>query len=173
MKRMLVVKVDRCLGCKSCEIACAVEHSAFRELFQAVREKPAPRPRVLVGQGEGFAVPLQCRQCEDAPCVTICPTNALRRTSPESPVILESKLCIGCTWCVLACPFGVITLDARSRTIIKCDQCFERVEQGKLPACVEACPARALEFKDIDAVTAEKRQACLLQIERAAAGDAA
>ena len=168
MKRMLVVKADRCLGCKSCEIACAVEHSASRELFQAIREEIVPRTRVHVGQGEGFAVPLQCRQCEDAPCVTVCPTAALYRANADSPVILNHDLCIGCTWCVLACPFGVITLDAQSGVIVKCDQCFERVERGILPACVTGCPTRALEFESVEEVTAGKRSAYLLQIERSA-----
>jgi len=172
MKRILVVKVDKCLGCKSCEIACAVEHSASKNLFEAIHEKNKPRSRVHVGQGDGFAVPLQCRQCEDAPCVAICPTKALNRTNPESPVMVDMDLCIGCTWCVLACPFGVITMDDSSKAIIKCDQCFERVAQGKLPACVEGCPSGALEYKDLDKVSAEKRQACLLQIERSTVGDA-
>jgi len=73
---------------------------------------------------------------------------------------------------VLACPFGVITLDAKGRTIIKCDQCFERVEHGELPACVSACPTGALQFKPLEDVVAEKREACLLQIERSLSGDA-
>lgn len=170
---MLVVKVDRCLGCKSCEIACAVEHSASRDLFQAIHETPRPLTRVHVGQGAGFAVPLQCRQCEDAPCMTVCPTQALYRANADSPVVLDQDRCIGCTWCVLACPFGVITLDDKSRAIVKCDQCFARVEAGKLPACVEGCPARALQFKTIEEVNADKRRAYLVQIEQAAAGDKA
>ena len=85
---MLVVKVDRCLGCKSCELACAVEHSASRDLYEAIHETPGPRARVRVSQGTTFAIPLQCRQCGDAPCVAICPTNALHRADEESPVFI-------------------------------------------------------------------------------------
>ena len=164
MKGMIVVKAHRCLGCKSCEIACAVEHSKSRDLYQAICESPAPSSRVDVAQGEGFVVPLQCRQCEDAPCAAVCPTNALSRADLGSPIVLDHDLCIGCQWCVLACPFGVITLDKDSRTIIKCDQCFERLKRGKLPACVSACPTAALEFKTMDEVVAEKRDAYLLHI---------
>lgn len=166
MLSMLVVKVDRCLGCKSCELACAVEHSASKDLYEAIKESPAPRSRVSVGQGEGFAVPLQCRQCESAPCVAICPTRALARTSPETPVMLDHDACIGCKWCILACPFGVITLDERGRTIVKCDQCFERVQRGELPACVQACPTGALLYETLDEILAGKREASLVQIRR-------
>jgi len=169
MKQTLVVKVDRCLGCKSCEIACAVEHSNSRDLFEAVRERPAPQTRVCVVQGETFAAPLQCRQCEDAPCVAICPTHALHRNA-EAPVMLDRELCIGCMWCVVACPFGVITLDRSGGAVIKCDQCFERAERGEVPACVEACPSGALELEDLDAVATGKQKAFLVQIERSLSG---
>jgi len=169
MKQMLVVKIDRCLGCKSCEIACAVEHSTSRDLFEAVKELPAPQTRVRVVQGETFAAPLQCRQCEDAPCVAICPTKALHRGAGE-PVILDKELCIGCTWCVVACPFGVITLDRRGGAVVKCDQCFARAERGEVPACVEACPSGALEIEELEAVAAGKQQAFLVQIERSLTG---
>jgi len=164
MKGMIVVKAAQCLGCKTCEIACAVEHSASRELFDAIREDPAPASRVDVQQGEGFVVPLQCRQCENAPCVAICPTHALHREDPDSPVLLEHDRCIGCKWCVLACPFGVIRLDSRQRAIIKCDQCIERLRRGELPACVSSCPTGALEFKSQEEVVKDKREAYLVQI---------
>lgn len=164
MKGMIVIKAAQCVGCKSCEIACAVEHSASQELFAAIRENPAPVPRVGVQQGEGFVVPLQCRQCENAPCATVCPTHALHREESDSPVLLEHELCIGCKWCVLACPFGVITLDSRHHAIIKCDQCFERLQRGEQPACVVACPTGALEFTSQAEVVAEKRKAYLVQI---------
>ena len=166
MKSMIVVRVDRCVGCKSCEMACAVRHSASKELYQAIRERPSPRARVSVEQGEGFAVPLQCRQCEDAPCMAICPSAALHRADKDSPVVIDHERCIGCKWCIMACPFGVICLDSESRTVIKCDQCFEQVERGELPACVSACPTGALELRTLDEVVAGKRRASLVQITR-------
>ncbi len=168
MKGAIVVKVDRCLGCKTCELACAVEHSQSKNLEEAILESPSPTSRVSVEQGEGFAVPLQCRQCEDAPCIAVCPTHALHRTDRDNPVIIDHDLCVGCHACVLACPFGVIRMDRFSHAIIKCDQCFDRIERGELPACVESCPVKALEFKTLEEVTLEKRGAYLLQIERTA-----
>lgn len=171
MKGILVVRADRCLGCKSCEIACAVEHSITKQLTGAIQETPPPKARVEVAKGSRLAIPLQCRQCEDAPCLKICPTGALLRVDEESPVVVQRDLCIGCKWCVLACPFGVISLDEETRTVIKCDQCFARVEQGKQPACVMACPTFALEFKPIGDVVSEKRKAFLTQIENSLVGD--
>ena len=170
MKSMLVIKVQQCVGCKSCEISCAVEHSDDQELFAAIRQDPPPVARVTVAQGEGFAAPLQCRQCEDAPCVAICPTHALHRPDADSPVLLEADACIGCTWCVLACPFGVIKLDGNSHAIIKCDQCRARVQEGEQPACVVGCPTGALTFKTMDEVLAEKREAVLADLKRSQGG---
>jgi len=166
MKGMIVVRVDKCLGCKSCEMACAVEHSDSKDLLNAIQESPAPRARVSVARGAGFAVPLQCRQCEDAPCMEICPTDALRRADASSPIIIDHELCIGCKWCILACPFGVINLDDERKIITKCDQCFKRLEQGNNPACVTACPTEALIFKPITEVILEKRKAALVEIEK-------
>ncbi len=71
------VRLDRCLGCKSCEMACAVEHSAGKSLIAAVSEKPTPVRRVYVEMAEGQKMPLVCRHCEDAPCVAVCRTGAM------------------------------------------------------------------------------------------------
>ena len=171
MKGILVVKAHRCLGCKACEIACAIEHSQSRNLYDAISEYPTPRSRVNVKRGESFVAPLQCRQCEDAPCVTVCPSKALLRADQDSPVMIEQDLCIGCKWCVLACPFGVISIDDESRTVIKCDQCFERLQHGELPACVSSCPTGALEFKSLDEIVKEKREAFLHKIEGCLGGE--
>lgn len=170
MKGMIVIKVDKCLGCKSCEMACAVEHSQSKDLYEAIHETPTPRARVSVNQGADFAVPLQCRHCEDAPCMEICPTKALDRADKDSPIVIDHDLCIGCKWCILACPFGVINLDDQNRVITKCDQCFERVERGEKPACVSACPTGALEFKEMKEILAEKREGTLVLIEQGLAG---
>lgn len=170
MKGAIVVKVGRCQGCKTCELACAVEHSQTKNLEDAIQETPPPASRVSVEQGEGFAVPLQCRQCENAPCIAVCPTHALHRTSQEDPVIIDHDLCVGCHACVLACPFGVIRMDKFSRAIIKCDQCFHRIEKGQMPACVESCPVAALEFKNLDEVTKDKRGAFLTTFQHSKDG---
>jgi len=164
MKKAIVVNVDRCLGCRSCQIACAVAHSASKTLVGALAEEPRPVPRVTVEAVEGLAVPLQCRHCEDAPCVMVCPTEAIHRPAPEGPVLVDQERCIGCKFCLMACPFGVIKMSRHGTAIIKCDLCFERLKRGELPACVEACPVRALEFREVEEVLAEKRKAAARKI---------
>lgn len=171
MKGMIVIKARNCLACKACEIACSVEHSQSKNLILAIQESPLPCTRVGVEKGGGFTIPLQCRQCEDAPCAAVCPTKALARPERNSPVLIDDDLCIGCQWCVLACPFGVIRFDDDNHAIIKCDQCFERVQQGELPACVAACPTGGLEFRSLAELLEEKRQAFLVKIEAGICGE--
>ena len=167
MRGIIVVKADRCVGCLSCELACALEHSESADLTGAVRESPRARSRISVLKGEQLAVPMQCRQCEDAPCMVICPVKALYREDGVSgPVLLNEETCIGCKMCVLACPFGLVDVDVERKKAVKCDQCAERVQGGQLPACVAACPTEALEFKALDEVVSEKRRAYLVEFEK-------
>jgi anaerobic carbon-monoxide dehydrogenase iron sulfur subunit len=164
---LLVVDRQKCLGCHSCEIACTVEHSQSKSLYAAIREDPLPRRRVEVEHYSGSNLPLQCRHCEDAPCVRVCPTKALFQKGEEEVVLLNSSLCIGCKWCLLACPFGVITLDQPSKSIIKCDLCQERASMEKPPACAESCPTKALQFTSTPQYTAQKRKDFLIEFLKA------
>jgi carbon-monoxide dehydrogenase iron sulfur subunit len=107
---------------------------------------------------DGMAVPLQCRHCEDAPCVAICPTKAIEKLGPEEPVIMHSEKCIGCKFCMVVCPFGIISLSEGGKAALKCDRCIDRQKVGNLPACVEACPTHAIQFLSIDEINAKKRE---------------
>ena len=146
MPRVITTDVDKCMGCHSCEIACAVEHSESQNLLEAIKQTPIPRPRVAVMAASDMAVPLQCRHCEDAPCVAICPTGALQKPDPEGPVTIDQEMCIGCKSCIIVCPFGVISMSAEGHAIIKCDMCIDRLAEGRQPACVEACPTGAMQL---------------------------
>jgi carbon-monoxide dehydrogenase iron sulfur subunit len=163
-KKNIVVDLHRCVGCRSCQIACAVAHSSARTLLGALAEQPRSRPRVRVEQSGSFVVPLQCRHCEDAPCITVCPTAALHRDDTESPVVLREDACIGCAWCITACPFGLITFDDVRRMVVKCDLCADRLEHGEMPACVGACPTGALKYETPNDAAARKRSAALVRI---------
>ena len=158
MKGVLFVDVERCLACKSCEIGCAVEHSRSKDLSMAILENPVPQSRVSVEIAGDVSVPLQCRHCEDAPCVAICPTKAIEKLGIEEPVLIKEELCIGCKWCILVCPFGVIKLSRDGKVITKCDLCLERTKEERNPACVESCPTGALQYKSIHEISAEKRK---------------
>ncbi len=170
MEGNIFIDVEKCVACKSCEMACAVEQSKSKVLFQAIREEPLPQSLVRVEWISGELVspqklrsPLQCRHCEDAPCVTVCPTKALEKLGAEGPVIVHDERCIGCKWCVLVCPFGVISLRRDGKAVIKCDLCFER-EAG--PACVEACPTKALRFLTVAELGKERRRKALADLQQ-------
>ena len=158
MGKVIIVDIEKCLACRSCELACAVAHSISGVIEDAIKEQPKPRKRVTVEAAAEFAVPLQCRHCEDAPCIMVCPTSAIHPEQADGPVLIEHERCIGCKFCLMACPFGVIDISGEGRILIKCDLCFERIKVGEEPACVEACPTKALKFVDERDLAAGKRQ---------------
>ena len=157
MGKVITVDIERCLACKGCEIACALVHSQSKVLELAIVESPRPQPRVSVEATAEFAVPMQCRHCEDAPCITVCPTGAINRLGAEDPVLINQDLCIGCKFCIAVCPFGVINLSVDGRAVVKCDLCIERTKAGQEPACVEACPTKALKLVDEKVLASNKR----------------
>ena len=159
MKKLIYIDVKKCLGCKSCVFACAVEHSESKDRIKALSENPKPKTRVHITAVDGIAVPLQCRHCEDAPCVAICPTNAIVKLGPQDAVLINKEKCIGCKFCIMVCPFGVISLSNDGKAAQKCDRCIDRQKIGKLPACVSACPTSALQFLSIDEINQKKRTA--------------
>ena len=158
MQRTIILRIKRCLGCKSCELACAVAHSSAKELIVAVRAGEKPGYRVNVEACGPRAVPIHCNHCEDAPCLMVCPTGAIHRDGDDQPVLFDGERCIGCKMCVQACPFGVITMSADGKGVLKCDLCVERLAEGREPACVEACPTGALVFGNEEDVTRSKRR---------------
>jgi carbon-monoxide dehydrogenase iron sulfur subunit len=137
------------MACRGCEIACALAHVDSEDLVQALFEQGA-QPRIYIESAEGLAVPLQCRHCEDAPCMRVCPTGALSRPGKAGPVLADQEKCIGCEFCVQACPFGVIRLASKGKVLIKCDLCMRRQAEGLPPACVAACPVAALSLQEVD-----------------------
>jgi carbon-monoxide dehydrogenase iron sulfur subunit len=136
----IFVRLDRCLGCHACEMACAVEHSAGKSLFAAIAERPVPRKRLYVEQVLAHRLPLLCRHCEDAPCVQACRTGATSQDPLTRVVSHDPDKCIGCWMCTMVCPYGVIGRELERRIAVKCDRCPDR----DVPACVDACPTRAL-----------------------------
>jgi carbon-monoxide dehydrogenase iron sulfur subunit len=158
MGKAIMINIERCLACKGCEIACAVAHSQSRVLEEAIAERPKPQRRVTVEAAGELAVPLQCRHCEDAPCISVCPTAAIHRNEADGPVLIEQDRCIGCKFCLMACPFGVIDVSHDGKVVVKCDLCIERTKAGQEPACAEACPTKALKLVDEKDLAAHKRQ---------------
>ena len=174
MAKVIIVNEGRCLACRSCEIACAMAHTEAETLVEAIRADRPPRPRLHVEPLGDHGVPLQCRHCEDAPCIAICPTGAIDRAGEGQPVLLDQDRCIGCKFCTIACPFGVIEVSPDGKAMIKCDLCIERTEAGQPPACVAACPTGALEFVELNDYLRRRRREAVRRIsENRADADAA
>jgi carbon-monoxide dehydrogenase iron sulfur subunit len=151
MRKVIVVDEERCLGCKSCVIQCAMAHTDAKTLVEALGLEQRPQARVHVEPVGEYAMPLQCQHCEDAPCVSVCPTKAIA-FGPDGnpPVLMDRDRCIGCRFCVVVCPFGVIDMSRDGKVAVKCDLCVRRTEAGEEPACVAGCPTGALEFSDVE-----------------------
>jgi len=163
--KAIICRIDRCLGCRSCELACAVAHSESKDIFKAVREDPKPRRRVNVESAGAHGLPLQCRHCENAPCIMACPTEAMHRDSQNGPVLIDEARCIGCKLCMVVCPFGSISASADGKAVLKCDLCQKRLEAGQEPACVAACLTHALQFVDVQEHGRKKRKAAAERIQ--------
>jgi len=156
--KRIIADEAKCMACRACELACALAHAGTDDLVKALFHERA-RPRIYVEAAGELAVPLQCRHCDDAPCVTVCPSGALSRAGEGEPVRADQRKCIGCAYCVEACPFGVIAVarcespDApeSGMVVIKCDLCAVRLAGGLGPACVASCPVGALAFEEIEA----------------------
>jgi electron transport protein HydN len=151
---------EKCIGCRTCEVACALTH--------ADSEPMSPNaffPRLRVIKNHQITLPVMCHQCENAPCVAVCPTAAL--VQGKNCVTLDEPSCIGCKNCVMACPFGVIEIAAhmlkQSVTIVKCDLCSEVADE---PVCISVCPTAALEIRGSEMIQRQanlRRQSTALQ----------
>jgi carbon-monoxide dehydrogenase iron sulfur subunit len=156
--KTIAVNLMRCLGCRSCEMACAKGHAGFSDIVEAVLAGADLRPRVHVVAAAGRAVPVQCQQCEDAPCVAVCPSGALYRDEESGTVRANVERCIGCKSCVVACPFGAVEIRQAGGKVFKCDMCENLIAEGEDPLCVAACPTGARAVADLEELSARRRR---------------
>lgn len=166
---------ERCIGCRHCEMACAIEHSSAKDLFSMLTEEPRSRPRVVVKLGiDLLTFPIKCQHCDPAPCMEVCPTGAMYRDEKTGSVLLNHSKCISCGMCAMVCPHDAIEyriVPGKTTTVaFKCDGCVGRRAEGKEPACVEACVTGALLFGDINQVVAERKKKRSLNLTRELSG---
>lgn len=201
MSRATLIDTTKCIGCRSCQVTCKAWNALPAEVTQApanslvglqnpktlsaktyavVQHKEVDDPRMVAGFRSVF-VKRQCMHCEDPACVSACPVTAMHKTA-EGPVVYDESKCIGCRYCVWACPWGVPTAewDSLAPKISKCTMCYDRIEkeavyarndelltgdqrklaaeQTAVPACVKQCPAGALKYGDRDDLLAEAKR---------------
>ncbi|MBL7081838.1 MAG: 4Fe-4S dicluster domain-containing protein [Candidatus Omnitrophica bacterium] len=144
--KKLYYDVKKCLGCKSCEIACAVAHSQNKDLFKALKEEMLSLPRKKIHRSGDKNFPNSCRHCQEHPCVDACMAGALVYDQESNMVLHDEARCVGCWMCVMVCPYGSIRPNLKSKIPIRCDKCKDEDE----PACVRACPTGAIIWKEAD-----------------------
>ncbi|HEY3275950.1 MAG TPA: 4Fe-4S dicluster domain-containing protein [Syntrophorhabdaceae bacterium] len=166
------INVDRCIGCGRCIDACKRENNVSDDPFYfrtwIERYAIAGNGEVTVDSPNGgrdsfkdhireknvvraFFVPKICNQCDKPPCVQVCPVGATYKTD-DGVILVDEEYCIGCRYCIQACPYGMRYLNPKTRTADKCTFCYHRILKGLVPACVEACPTEARIFGDLSKV---------------------
>ncbi|MFE8153000.1 4Fe-4S dicluster domain-containing protein [Brenneria goodwinii] len=172
MNRFVIADSRKCIGCRTCEIACVLAHSDGKTSSLSPEHFS---PRLKVVKGLNISTTIQCRQCEDAPCATVCPNGAIIHA--DDCIKVQQEKCIGCKTCVVACPYGAMSVIVKPIARIgqyqtlgqrikaeahKCDLCEGRAAG---PACVEVCPMKALRLigrDDIQAMIQQKQRRAAL-----------
>jgi Fe-S-cluster-containing dehydrogenase component len=134
-----------CLNCQACVVACKAENELWpgHHRNRVVETETGRFPAVGLRHE-----PWQCMQCDDAPCVRLCPTGA-SYVSASGVVLVNADDCIGCRYCIEACPYDARYFDEESGTVDKCTFCSHRLATGQVPACVATCPTKARIFGDV------------------------
>ena len=163
----LAIDLDTCVGCQACVTACKGWNDQGYGVPLSDQDPYGASPsgtflnRVHTYQAEtpeGLGVtvnfPRSCLHCEDAPCVTVCPTGASYKRAEDGIVLVNEDICIGCGLCAWACPYGAREMDQAAGVMKKCTLCVDRIyndnlpEEDRVPACVRTCPTGARHFGD-------------------------
>jgi Fe-S-cluster-containing dehydrogenase component len=164
----MLIDTTRCVGCYACRVACQRQNSLEPEQsFVRFEERErGSYPKVSVEN-----VPLQCMHCQDAPCVSVCPTGASYKGS-DGIVAVDPGRCIGCKYCMAACPYQVRSFDEKTGTVDKCRFCAVQTLSGtKTCTCVDACLTNARIFGDLDDPESELSRAIVERNALPIAGD--
>lgn len=133
----MVFDQNKCVGCGDCKAAC-----------NEANHLPPGISRLLM---ERKYVRVSCQQCQDAPCVTVCPTGAAHHDPETGIVTMDPDRCVGCKYCIVACPYNARFINAETKVADNCDFCLHtRFAEGRKPACVESCKYDALVFGNVN-----------------------
>lgn len=146
---------ERCVGCKTCQMACKDKNNlAIGTLFRRIQSYETgqyPTP-------SSYHFSASCNHCSSPECVAVCPIGAMHIDTEDGTVQANDSICIGCKYCVSACPYGNPRYNDELMVVQKCDACQSWRYAGESPACVSSCPARALEFGELEELRAAHPQ---------------
>ena len=151
----LLIDHELCFGCYACEVACKEENNlpVGPRWIQVITVGPRKVGQRLV---QDF-VPRTCVHCVKAPCIDVCPVEAITKRE-DGIVLIDPDLCNGCLACIEACPYAAPQFNPEKKVVEKCNLCLPRLEQGLKPSCVQHCPAGAIYFGDINQAAQELRK---------------
>lgn len=147
-KITFVIEVDRCIGCKGCQIACKMENQLGLGVNRTLVKEIGPTgeyPNIQM-----YFLPAMCQQCTHPTCVDVCPTGACHIDPEDGVIKIDKTQCIGCKSCLKACPYEAITFNDALNVSDKCDVCAQNRKNGGLPACVKNCSGGALHIGDLN-----------------------
>jgi tetrathionate reductase subunit B len=142
----MVIDLNKCVGCHSCSVACKTENevppAVFRSWVKVSEKGNFP-------EAKASALPVLCNNCENAVCVRVCPVTASYQR-PDGIVMIDPHKCVGCKYCMAACPYQVRHINPVRKYAQKCFFCYHRIDNGLKPACVDTCPSGARTFGDLN-----------------------
>lgn len=159
MSKALLYDATVCIGCKQCEQACAEKNRLrYDETVAAEQRQSDHKYTVVLTKGDMFMRRL-CMNCQEPACASVCPVGALRKTA-AGPVTYDENKCMGCRYCMVACPFGVPRYEWGKvlPKVEKCTMCADRVAHGQQTACADICPTGATKFGERDDLIGEAQQ---------------
>lgn len=151
----------RCTGCKTCEFACKDVKDldvgfAYRKIYEYTGgETTTDSDGCYQTTAFSYYVSIGCNHCDNPACTKVCPTGAMHKDADTGIVSVDASKCIGCGYCHMACPYNAPKVDRSKGHSVKCDCCQDFLARGDKPACVRACPARALDFGTVDEMKAK------------------
>jgi formate dehydrogenase iron-sulfur subunit len=160
MSAAILIDITKCIGCEECVLACKEENDLGPDRLRAGQEAvdglSSTRFSTILRYPDDHFVRQQCRHCLEPACVSACLVGAMQKT-PAGPVIYDSDLCMGCRYCLVACPYGIprYEWEEAAPLVKKCTLCNHLIEKGEEPACVTACPEDALLFGERDELMTE------------------
>lgn len=142
----MVVDVQKCIGCQACTVSCIMENAAPENSFRTVVSTYEVKEDKRCGT---YMLPRLCNHCANPPCIPVCPVGATFQRK-DGVVVVDGDRCVGCAYCVQACPYDARFINHETGKADKCTFCAHRVDEGLLPACVETCVGGARIFGDLN-----------------------